>query len=240
MGKRLRQQRRGKGSNAYTKPPKSGKVDAFLPSRPSEQQLIEGEVMEFIDNPLHSAPLMRVHYSDNSEGVLIAPEGIHIGDKLQEGANASLALGNVLPLSNIKDGVFVCNVELRPGDGGKLARSSGAYATVVSHSENTVTLMLPSKHTIEVSGACRAEIGVAAGGGATTAPIMKAGKSHYMMHAINAKWPVNRGVKMNPVDHPFGGKQHHKGYSSMVSRNAPPGAKVGHIAARRVGRKKRG
>ena len=68
---------------------------------------------------------------------------------------------------------------------------------------------------------------------------MKAGKNHYIKHAVNAHWPTQRGVKMNPVDHPFGGKQHHKGASSMVSRNAPPGAKVGHIAASRVGRKKR-
>ncbi|MGC8676047.1 MAG: 50S ribosomal protein L2 [Candidatus Micrarchaeia archaeon] len=239
MGKRLRQRRRGKGSNAYTKPPKSGKVDTALPNRRIEGAL-DAEVLEFIDNPLHNAPLMRVKYSDNSEAVLIAPEGIYIGSRIQEGRSASVSLGNILPVGNIPDGVFVCNVELRPGDGGKIARAAGSYATVVSHGEGTVTLLLPSKQTVELSGDCRAEIGVAAGGGAITEPIIKAGKSHYIMHAINAKWPVNRGVKMNPVDHPFGGKQHHKGYSSMVSRNAPPGAKVGSIAARRVGRKKRG
>ena len=68
---------------------------------------------------------------------------------------------------------------------------------------------------------------------------MKAGKNFYIKHAVNRTWPTNRGVKSNPVDHPFGGKQHHKGASSMTSRNAPPGAKVGHIAARRVGRRKR-
>ncbi|MGC8629106.1 MAG: 50S ribosomal protein L2 [Candidatus Micrarchaeia archaeon] len=238
MGKRLRQQRRGKGSNAYTKPPKSGKIAALLPNR--NVDLLEGEVLEFVDNPLHSAPIMHVKYADNSESYLIAPEGIYVGSRLQEGKNASLALGNVLPLANIPDGIFVCNVELRLGDGGKLARSAGSYATIISHTGDTVTLMLPSKRTVEVSKECRAEIGVAAGGGAITEPILKAGKHHYMMHAVNAKWPVNRGVKMNPVDHPFGGKQHHKGYSSMTSRNAPPGAKVGNIAARRVGRKKRG
>ncbi len=238
MGKRLRQQRRGKASNAYTKPPKSGKFEAIMPNR--HAQLLEGEVVEFLDNPLHTAPLMRIKYTDNTEAILIAPEGIYLGSKLQEGDNASISLGNVLPIGNIPDGMFVCNVELRPGDGGKLARSCGSYATIVSHSSDTVTLMLPSKRTVELNRNCRAEIGVAAGGGAITEPILKAGKSHYMMHAVNALWPRNRGVKMNPVDHPFGGKQHHKGYSSMVSRNAPPGAKVGHIAARRVGRKKRG
>ncbi|MEM3781377.1 MAG: hypothetical protein QXT43_00240 [Candidatus Micrarchaeaceae archaeon] len=239
MGKRLRQQRRGKGSNAYTKPPKSGRFDALLPNK-EPAGVLEGEVMEFIDNPLHNAALMRVKYFDNSESVLIAPEGIYIGSKVQEGPGAGINIGNVLRLSEIPDGVFVCNAELTPGDGGKLARAAGAYATVVSHGDGTVTLLLPSKQTIELSGRCRAEIGVASGGGTVTEPLMKAGKSHYIMHAINTKWPVNRGVKMNPVDHPFGGKQHHKGYSSMTSRNAPPGAKVGSIAASRIGRKKRG
>ncbi len=238
MGKRLRQQRRGKASNAYTKPPKSGKVDAFLPDR--QVDFLEGEVIEFIDNPLHSSPLMHVKYSDNSESVLIAPEGIYIGSKVQEGANAGVGIGNVLPLSKIPDGLLVCNLELRPGDGGKIARSCGSYATVISHTGDTVTVMLPSKKTLQLSKDCRAEIGIASGGGATSEPILKAGINHYRMHAVNALWPRNRGVKMNPVDHPFGGKQHHKGYSSMTSRNAPPGAKVGHIAARRVGRKKRG
>ncbi|MEM0074286.1 MAG: 50S ribosomal protein L2 [Candidatus Micrarchaeaceae archaeon] len=239
MGKRLRQQRRGKGSNAYTKPPKSGRFDAMIPNRKVES-VLDGEVLDFIDNPLHNAALMRVKYFDNSEAVLIAPEGIYLGSRIQEGLGASISLGNVLPLAAIPDGVFVCNVELRPGDGGRLARAAGTYATVVSHSNGTVTLLLPSKQTVELSGDCRAEIGVSSGGGAITEPLIKAGKSHYIMHAINAKWPVNRGVKMNPVDHPFGGKQHHKGYSSMTSRNAPPGAKVGSIAASRIGRKKRG
>jgi large subunit ribosomal protein L2 len=72
----------------------------------------------------------------------------------------------------------------------------------------------------------------------TDQPIVKAGKNHYIMHAINRTWPVHKGCQENPVDHPFGGKQHHKGKSSMTSRNAPPGRKVGHIAASRVGRKK--
>ena len=73
----------------------------------------------------------------------------------------------------------------------------------------------------------------------TEQPLMKAGKNFYRMHSVNRTWPTNRGVKMNPVDHPFGGKQHHKGKSSMTSRNAPPGRKVGHIAARRTGRRKK-
>ena len=81
--------------------------------------------------------------------------------------------------------------------------------------------------------------GVISGGGLKDQPLLKAGKSHYINHTLNRLWPRNRGVKMNPVDHPFGGKQHHKGKSSETKRGASPGRKVGHIAARRIGRKKR-
>ncbi len=236
MGKRLKQQRRGKGSNAYTKPPNRFKADVMFVRRTG---LMNGEVIEFIDDPGHTAPLMKVRYDDYTENTLIAPEGIKIGDKIQEGTGASLSLGSVLKLSDIPDGMPIYNIESMPGDGGKFARAAGSYATVAAHIQNSVTVLMPSKHTMELAKECRAEIGAVAGGGAKAKPIMKAGKNFYIKHAVNRTWPTNRGVKMNPVDHPFGGKQHHKGASSMVSRNAPPGAKVGHIAASRVGRRKR-
>lgn len=239
MGKRLRQQRRGKGSNAYTKPPLAQKADVIFDSRSLAGRLT-GEVIGFVDDPGHTAPLMCVRYDDHTESVLIAPEGIKIGDRISEGGGSEPDLGNILPLSDIPDGMPIYNIEMLPGDGGRLARSAGSHATLVSHSGDSVTVSLPSKKIIELKGACRAEIGAVAGGGAKACPIMKAGKNYYIKHALNRLWPTYRGVKSNPVDHPFGGKQHHKGASSMVSRHAPPGAKVGHIAARRVGRKKRG
>ncbi len=239
MGKRLKQQRRGKGSNAYTKPPLAGKADVMFPNR-VQQGALQGEVIDFVDSPMHSSLLMKVRFEDMSEHVLIAPEGIQIGGKIHEGNSAPVAIGNILPLSNIPDGMLIYNVELNPEDGGKFARAAGSYATVVSHLDTGVSVLLPSKTTVELSNDCKAQIGVAAGGGAGVAPILRAGKSHYMHHAVNALWPRYRGVKGNPVDHPFGGKQHHKGASSMTSWNAPPGAKVGHIGASRVGRKKRG
>jgi large subunit ribosomal protein L2 len=238
MGKRLRMQRRGKGSNAYRKPPNTFKADVAFRDR-LEGKLV-GEVVEFIDDPGHSAPLMRVVYQDNSENILIAPEGIKIGDRISDGKNADITLGSIAPLGIIPDGMPVYNIEVTPGDGGKMVRTGGSYATVLAHAENKVNVLLPSKKLVYLDAECRAEIGAAAGGGRDSQPIIKAGKHHYMMHAINARWPGNRGVKSNPVDHPFGGKQHHKGKSSMTSRNAPPGRKVGHIAARRVGRRKRG
>ncbi len=239
MGKRLKQQRRGKGSNAYRKPPNTFKADVNFRPFPASGRAV-GEVVEFIDDPGHSAPLMRVRYEDFTENVLLAPEGIRIGDRIQEGPSAEVSLGSILRLGAIPDGMLVYNVEMRPGDGGKAARIAGGYATIKSHIENKVSLLLPSKKAVDLDPDCRAEIGTVAGGGILSQPIMKAGRAHYIWHATNQKWPVNRGVKCNPVDHPFGGKQHHKGKSSMTSRNAPPGRKVGHIAARRVGRRKSG
>jgi large subunit ribosomal protein L2 len=239
MGKKIRVQRRGKGGRAFRRPPNTFKADVKYDVPLKDGKMI-GEVVEFIDDPGHTAPLMRIKYDDSRENILLAPEGIKIGDRIQEGRSAEISLGSVLPLSTIPDGMLIYNIEVKPGDGGKMARAAGNFATVLAHIGDKVNVLLPSKQTLFLSNDCRAEIGAVAGGGREAQPILKAGKAHYMKHAINAYWPGHRGVKSNPVDHPFGGKQHHKGASSMTSRNAPPGAKVGHIAARRVGRKKRG
>ncbi|MDE1768619.1 MAG: 50S ribosomal protein L2 [Candidatus Micrarchaeota archaeon] len=239
MGKRLKMQRRGKGSNAYRKPPNTFKADVTFRGKQIEGRSY-AEVVRFVDDPGHTGPLMVVKYDDFTENTLLAPEGIKIGDRIEEGKQASVTLGSILPLRSIPDGMLVYNIEMRPGDGGKVARVAGSYATIKSHIGDTVSVFLPSKKSVDLSGECRAEIGAVAGGGINAQPLMKAGKAHYIWHATNAKWPKNRGVKSNPVDHPFGGKQHHKGKSSMTSRNAPPGRKVGHIAARRVGRRKSG
>ncbi len=237
MGKKLHMQRRGKGSNAYTKLPNHAKADVVFRGVPDKGKEI-AEVIELVHDPGRTPPLMLLKY-DNKEEMMIAPEGIKIGDKVQVGADASLGIGSITSIGRIPESMPIYNIEVTPGDGGKLVRAAGSFATVISHSSNTSMIRLPSKQIIEVKNVCLAQIGVTAGGGATMQPILKAGKHHYMMHAKNIRWPGNRGVKSNPVDHPFGGKQHHKGASSMTSRNAPPGAKVGHIAARRVGRKKR-
>ncbi len=236
MPKKLRQQRRGKGSNVYRKLP--GTFDISV-SYPSANREMSGEVIGFVNHTGHSAPLMEVRYEDMSEGYLLAPEGIKIGDKIKITASQSYSLGGVMKIGYIPEGTPIYNIESNPGDGGKFVRSSGSAGYISAHLGNKTSIVLPSKSTISLKNDCRAQLGLVASGGMTDQPLVKAGKSHYIMHAINRTWPVQRGVKMNPVDHPFGGKQHHKGKSSMTSRNAPPGRKVGHIAASRVGRRKR-
>ncbi len=235
MGKKMRQQRRGKGSNVYRKLPNTFDISVSYPRSTG----ITGEVISMINHTGHTAPLMEMLYEDMSNGYLIAPEGIKVGDKVRIGGHSTNSLGCVVRIGDVPEGTPIYNIESKPGDGGKFVRSAGSAAYVLAHIGESTALTLPSKSSVSLSNECRAQLGIVASGGMIDQPLVKAGKNHYIMHAINRTWPTIRGVKQNPVDHPFGGKQHHKGKSSMTSRNAPPGRKVGHIAARRVGRKKR-
>lgn len=240
MGKLLRQQRRGKGSGAYRAP--SHRYHAAIAFRPMDeterQGSLRGAVAEFVDDPGHQTPLMRVRFVNGQDAMLPAPEGIAIGDEVYSGAQAPLARGSVVPLGRLPDGAYVFNIERAPGDGGKLVRAPGAYAVVSSREKNMVYVKMPSRDTITLQAICRAQMGIACAGGRLERPLLKAGANFYKKHAQNRKWPVNRGVHMCAYTHPFGGKQHHKGRSSATSRGAPPGRKVGNIAARSMGRRK--
>ena len=136
-------------------------------------------------------------------------------------------------------GTIVFNVESKPGDRGTLARTSGNYATVVSHNpeENKTRLRMPSGSKKIVNSDCRATVGVVAGGGRCDKPMLKAGRAYHKYKAKRNSWPKVRGVAMNPVEHPHGGGNHqHIGHPSTCRRDAPAGQKAGLIAARRTGR----
>ena len=133
----------------------------------------------------------------------------------------------------------MCNLEEKAGDRGAIARSSGNYATIISHNPDTkkTRVKLPSGTKKTISSFARATVGIVAGGGRMDKPIMKAGRAHYKYKAKRNEWPKVRGVAMNPVEHPHGGGNHqHIGHASTTRRDAPPGQKVGLIAARRTGR----
>ncbi|GFS33414.1 ribosomal protein L2 family [Actinidia rufa] len=141
--------------------------------------------------------------------------------------------------SSIPEGAVVCNVEHHVGDRGVLARASGDYAIVISHNPDNGTsrIKLPSGAKKIVPSGCRAMIGQVAGGGRTEKPMLKAGNAYHKYRVKRNCWPKVRGVAMNPVEHPHGGGNHqHIGHASTVRRDAPPGQKVGLIAARRTGR----
>ncbi|MBI5159432.1 50S ribosomal protein L2 [Candidatus Micrarchaeota archaeon] len=238
MGKPLIQQRSGKGSPAYARPSHRFKVE--LEYREYDEieknSKLRGEVVGFVDDPARSGLLMDVRFENNEKRLLLAPEGMKVGDVIEVGAAADLGKGNVLPLSAIPDGAPIYGLECTPGDGGKLVRASGSCAFVVGREGDMVRVKLPSRSVKELDSRCRAQIGVVSGGGRGELPFATAGKKHYAMRARNLNWPDVRGVAMNAVSHPFGGKEHHRGRSSCVARGTPPGRKVGHLAARSTGR----
>jgi large subunit ribosomal protein L8e len=163
---------------------------------------------------------------------------MYTGQFVYCGKKAQLAVGNVLPLGIMPEGTIVCNVESKAGDRGIFARTSGNYATIIGHSDDGKTrIKLPSGTKKVVSSAARAMVGIVAGGGRIDKPLLKAGRAFHKYKAKRNEWPKCRGVAMNPVDHPHGGGNHqHIGHASTVRRDAPPGQKVGLIAARRTGR----
>ncbi|MEM1970879.1 MAG: 50S ribosomal protein L2 [Candidatus Anstonellales archaeon] len=233
MGKRLKQQVRGKGTGRYRVPDTITKYKVELPK--SENVYI-GKVVDIIDDPVRTAVIAKIEYEG---GVFYVPaaEGIYTGREIEINGQTP-KLGNILKLENIPDGYYVYMIERRKLDGGKYIRSAGGYAIVLSRDEKGVYVKMPSRKVIVFPKDARAIVGVVSGGGYLDKPLVKAGNAYYRFRKLHRIWPRNRGVKMSPYDHPHGGKQHHEGKATTVSRNAAPGQKVGHIAARSTGRKK--
>jgi len=236
MGRRIQGQRRGRGGPTFRAP--SHRYKAELSHRKVEDgDVISGQVVDIEHDPARSAPIAAIEFEDGDQRLVLAPEGIGIGDELQVGVSAEIAPGNTLPLAEIPEGVPVCNVERQPGDGGKFARASGVNAQLISHDRKIAVVKLPSGEMKRLDPQCRATIGVVAGGGRTEKPMVKAGNKYHKMKARGTKWPNVRGVAMNAVDHPFGGGgRQHPGKPKSISRNAPPGRKVGDISSRKTGR----
>ena len=239
MGKNLIQQKRGKGSPRYRAPSFRYKGKANFVRR-EEGKIITANVIDIVHSSGHSAPLVELKYSNGEVGLLQAPEGIRVGDKIEMGQNVELKAGNILPLKNIPEGTSIYNIESNPGDGGKFVRASGAFAKIITKMENSIVVELPSSKRKIFLPECRAAIGVVAGSGRTEKPFLKAGNKFYAITAKNKMWPTVSGTSMNSVSHPFGGSSSHaKGIPTQSSRNDPPGRKVGKIAPKRTGRHKR-
>ncbi|HME87121.1 MAG TPA: 50S ribosomal protein L2 [Candidatus Nanoarchaeia archaeon] len=237
MGKNLISQRRGKGTPRYRSP--SFNFVGAATHRKLDKETVSGIIVDLVDCPGHSAPLAAVRYSNGERTFIIAPEGVKVGDTLSSGVEATIAIGNTIPLKNIPDGTLVYNVENSPGDGGKLIRSSGTFGKVIARTEHTVKVLMPSTKEKEFNHDCRAQVGVVAGSGRTEKPFLKAGARHYARKARNKMYPRVCGVSMNAVDHPYGGKSsHHKGKVTIAPKYAPAGRKVGKIRPRRTGMKR--
>jgi large subunit ribosomal protein L2 len=202
-----------------------------------DTDLVTGEVLDIEHDPARSAPIADVQFDDGDRRLVLAPEGVAVGEEIQIGVSAAIEPGNTLPLAEIPEGVPVCNVEANPGDGGKFARASGVNATLLTHDRSVAVVQLPSDEMKRLDPQCRATIGVVAGGGRTEKPVLKAGKKYHKVKSRGTVWPRVRGVAMNAVDHPFGGGgRQHPGKPKSISRDAPPGRKVGDISSKRTGR----
>ncbi|QDX40758.1 50S ribosomal protein L2 [Salarchaeum sp. JOR-1] len=235
MGRRIQGQRRGRGGSTFRAP--SHRYKAELSHKKPESDVLSGEVVDVEHDPARSAPVARVEFDDGDQRLVLASEGVGVGDTLEVGVSAAVEPGNTLPIAEIPEGVPVCNVERQPGDGGKFARASGVNADLITHERDAAVVQLPSGEVKRLSPDCRATIGVVAGGGRTEKPFVKAGNKYHKMKSRGTKWPRVRGVAMNAVDHPFGGGgRQHPGRPKSVSRDAPPGRKVGDIASKRTGR----
>ncbi|MEM1947203.1 MAG: 50S ribosomal protein L2 [Candidatus Caldarchaeum sp.] len=239
MGRNIRAQRIGRGSPRFI----ASKHRRFMVGYPSaiigEKGLVTGVVSDIVHDPGRGAPVAIIKH-DGSEFYIPAVEGMYVGQVIEMGSSASPATGNILPVGKLPEGTIVSVVERIPGDGGKLVRSSGGYGIVAAQLGDTTVIKLPSKKDIEVPSKSLAVLGVVAGGGRQEKPFLKAGAKYHLMKARHRYWPKSRGVAMVPAVHPFGGGSHKRiGRPETVKRTTPPGRKVGLIAARRTGRKKK-
>lgn len=167
-----------------------------------ENHGVPGRVASVEYDPNRSAFIALVIYRDGDRRYILAPNGLAVGAAVQAGADAPIALGNALPLSRIPVGTTVHNVELNPGQGGRMARSAGSEVQIMGRDEEDgrVQLRLPSGEIREVLSTCHATIGQVGNIDHQNVLLGKAGRARWL-----GRRPKVRGVVMNPVDHPHGG-----------------------------------
>ena len=151
-------------------------------------------------DPNRTARIALLHYVDGEKRYIIAPVGLEVGQKVVSGPDADIVVGNSLPLKNIPPGTFIHNIELQPGKGGQLARSAGSQAQLISRESDHALLRMPSGEVRKVRVDCMATVGQVGNVEHENVSLGKAGRTRWL-----GKRPHNRGVSMNPVDHPHGG-----------------------------------
>jgi large subunit ribosomal protein L2 len=151
-------------------------------------------------DPNRSSRIALLHYADGEKRYILQPEGMAVGHKVMSGPTADILLGNALQLKSMPAGTIVHNIELKPGKGGQMARSAGSQAQLVSKEGGIALLKLPSGEVRRVQLECMATIGQVGNVEHENVSLGKAGRTRWL-----GKTPHNRGVTMNPVDHPHGG-----------------------------------
>jgi large subunit ribosomal protein L2 len=165
-----------------------------------EKDGVPAKVAAIEYDPNRTCRIALLHYSDGEKAYILAPRGLNVGDTVESGHGADIKPGNALPLRYIPVGTTVHNVELRPGQGGKIGRSAGIAVQLVAKEGDYATLRMPSTEMRRVMIDCRATVGEVGNAQHELVKIGKAGRNRW-----KGKRPQTRGVAMNPVDHPLGG-----------------------------------
>jgi large subunit ribosomal protein L2 len=180
-------------------------------------------------DPNRTGRIALLNYADGEKRYIVAPNGLKVGNEVVSGKGISPDVGNALYLSEIPFGTIIHNIELRPGQGAKMARSAGSYAQLMSRDGKFAVVKLPSGETRMILQACKATIGMVSNGDHSLEVSGKAGRSRWL-----GRRPRTRGVVMNPVDHPMGGGEGRasgghprsrkgipaKGYKTRARKNA--------------------
>jgi large subunit ribosomal protein L2 len=153
-------------------------------------------------DPMRTARIALVKYTDNEQRYIIAPVGLKVGDKVASGPQVEPSIGNALPLDKIPLGVAIHNIELMPGRGAQVGRTAGSSATIMSVDEGYAQVRMPSGEIRKIFAQCYATIGQVGNTEHENVSLGKAGRSRWM-----GRRPHVRGMVMNPVDHPMGGGQ---------------------------------
>ena len=161
---------------------------------------VVGKVERIEYDPNRTAFIALVRYADNELAYILAPQRLAVGDEVVAGAQVDVKPGNAMPLANMPVGTIVHNVELKIGKGGAIARSAGSYAQIVGRDQGYVTLRLNSGEQRLVHGQCFGTVGAVSNPDHMNTSLGKAGRSRWL-----GRKPHNRGVTMNPIDHPHGG-----------------------------------
>ena len=161
---------------------------------------VTGTVERIEYDPNRSCHIMLVKFDDGERAYYLAPQKIKVGDKINNGPNSEIKVGNALPLKDIPVGIDIHNVELQPGAGGKVARSAGTHVTISGSDGNYSIIKMTSGEVRKIDSRCLATIGVLSNPDQKNISIGKAGRSRWL-----GRRPHTRGVAMNPVDHPHGG-----------------------------------
>jgi len=161
---------------------------------------ITAKVVAIEYDPNRTCRIALLHYADGEKAYILAPKGLEVGQHVSSGQGADIKPGNAMPLRYMPVGTTVHNVELRPGQGGKIARSAGMAVQLVAKEGEFATLRMPSTEMRRVLIDCRATVGEVGNSEHELIKIGKAGRNRW-----KGVKPQTRGVAMNPVDHPLGG-----------------------------------